>query len=309
MTEVDTGIAKCNTVSISRHITARLVTGSARMLNPFRRNTPNPAPAQPEAAIVPRIEGVHPLWAQDAVTTGTQPESVQTGTLRQLCRVIGRLLADTTPNAQQSEEAVKQSMAKLVTLTNIDQLLHGTIETITKAPHFNIATDKLTQHLRTSLNGVSSAEQLDVLVGLCRGAFNKMIDHQFSAPSIGRERVNGDQSMRTVFGFRGEVQQLELRFAQGALSRALRRQLREHSVSYHAAKEKLQGGEAIEDDSVFQVTIYAGSMSEEHYKVTGRGFRYAYFSALMKYAAVDYADRERGRARREEQPSRPKLGE
>lgn len=301
-------LGKSNTEPNYRHIPARLKTGSASMFNFFRRNTPTPAPAhvQPEVAVVPKVEGLHPLWQQDAVTRGTKPESTQTGTLRQLSRVIGRILADTKPNVEESDVAVKQAMHRVVALKNIDSLLYGAVDTITKSPQFNIATEFLNRYLRPSLDGLSTNDQLDVMVGLCRGAFNKMIDHQFSAPTIGRERVNGDQSMRTVFGFFGEVQQLELRLARGDLSAALQKELSQRSVSYQVAKQKFQVGQAIENDTVFQVSVYAGSTIEQHYKVTGTGFREAYFSALMHYAAV-YSDRERVVPAKEQQPPTPKL--
>jgi len=279
------------------------------MLSFFRKCLAGPitTPEQRHSTELPTPVGDHPLWKDDGKAAGTSPESVQTGTLRQVTRVIGRHLAETTPSRTEAVQAVAQVVSQGTKLANLDPLLYGVVEKVTTSANFTNATNRLHNHLQATMQGLSPSERLTVLVGLCRGAFDKMIDCQLSKPQNGFQRVNGDRTMHTVFGVRGEVVSLDLQLLQGKLAGSLLRELSAHSRKYQAEKARLPSSRALHDDTGFHVTLHVGKKVREDFKVTANGFREAYFTALMEYASVTYADRERRAQASTPNPPLPNL--
>jgi hypothetical protein len=189
--------------------------------------------------------------------------------------------------------ATRSAVGTNPTISNPERALHAVVETLLNADEgYTQASSLLVAHFRQALSSLPQEEKLQYLVGLGRTAFTKMIDAQLSNPLHGNIRFNGDNTMHTVFGVRGEVKEVGLRLVKGKLSRRLEKHLEEAHNDYEAKKGDLRDGRAIQEDKVFEVQLRDGRV-DRTFKATTASLKEAYLKALLGYAAVDYADRVR----------------
>lgn len=245
----------------------------------------------------------HPAWTRDSITDSTGGESMRISTVRQLSRTLGTTLADITRDSSAARSYVEEILGYRPKVEVYSTLLNMTVGAIFDAPNFKTSTTSVvcawTELARE--NDLKTPLLLLGLVAVTRDASTEMLQDLLSKPAVGNTNESRDGSIRTVFGVRGEVSEINIRVLNGAFSRALSEALSKADSTYQHYRRELQaaGGKAIPvAPEVTHVTLaidhsFQRADDLHSFQVTSADFIQAYITATFDYAAGAYADRVR----------------
>ena len=242
----------------------------------------------------------HPHWNADRITSGSYPESTRTAMGRQFARVLGETLGANTNSNDESVKTLKEALISPVKILGADRYLYAAIEEVSGSRGYDRATRNLAGYMDSALQGMSLSERLALTTALMQETVRRMFSEMLDAPKDMHSlmSVSGDLSMKTVFGVRGQVEEMSMTMIRGYLSHYFQEALSEAQARYEEKKATLRGGGAIPADQVFEF-----SLTEKHqeqaktstFKTTKEDLVKSYSAALLRYASTGYADRVRER--------------
>lgn len=224
-------------------------------------------------------------------------------TVRQLSRTLGTILAEITQDSSEARSFLEEIQGYKPKVDVYSTLLTMTVGAIFKAPNFNSSTRAVVKAWRDLAHEHNLKPPLLLLglVAVTRDASTEMLQDLLSKPAVGNTNDSMDGSIRTVFGMRGEVSEINIRVLNGAFCRALSEALSKADSTYQHYRRELQaaGGKAVPVvPEVTQVTLAIDHSFQRpddlhFFKVTSADFIQAYITATFDYAAGAYADRVR----------------
>jgi hypothetical protein len=150
----------------------------------------------------------------------------------------------------------------------------------------------------SALQGMPVSERLALTTALMQETVRRMFSEMLDAPQDRHSlmSVSGDLSMKTVFGIRGQVEEMSMTMIRGHLSHYFQEALSEAQGKYQEKKATLRAGGAIPADQVFEFTLTEKQTDQEKtttFKTTKEDLVTSYRAALLRYASTGYADRVR----------------
>lgn len=240
----------------------------------------------------------HPHWDSDRITSGSSPESTRTAMGRQFARVIGETLGKNTNSSNESLQTLKEALSSPITIMGADKYLYAAIEEVSGSKGYDQATRNLAGYMDSALQGMPVSERLALTTALMQETVRRMFSEMLDAPQDRHSlmSVSGDLSMKTVFGIRGQVEEMSMTMIRGHLSHYFQEALSEAQGKYQEKKATLRAGGAIPADQVFEFTLTEKQTDQEKtttFKTTKEDLVTSYRAALLRYASTGYADRVR----------------
>lgn len=242
----------------------------------------------------------HPHWNADQITSGTYPESTRTAMGRQFARVLGETLGTNTSSVRESVHMLKEALTSPTKVMGADRMLYAAIEEVSSSRGSDRATRNLTAYMDSVVQGLPLTQRLAIATALMRETVHRMFSEMLDAPKDLNSlmSVSGDLSMKTVFGIRGQVEEMSMTMMRGYLSHYFKDALKEAQVNYEGQKATLRNGGAIPSDQVFEFALIVKERDQETtttFKTTKTDLIKSYSAALLRYASTGYADRVRER--------------
>lgn len=237
----------------------------------------------------------HHRWTTNSTVHG---EPMQFAVSRHLARLVAIILVDTTASHEEAKAKFEKILANKPMLENCAPLLNASVDVLDRSvTGLADATAKVRSVWERELapRSLNSDEALAVIIAVSEQSCKRMLYELFRPPRtgpgmsrIGQEHLD---CMSTVFGQRGDVEEIGIVLTRGRFSWVLEKALQQAHREYQALDLAMRA-RAIPDSIVncaAKVELHQRhSQCPEYssFKITPQGFRDAYIKASFDYGLV-----------------------